>query len=604
VNAVAGALGRTVGAVREAASESRRGWSPSAWAVAGALAVAAAVPLVVTDPLRLAHLTGWLTFALAALGLGLVVGLGGLPSLAQGAFVGIGAFAAALLQGRGGWPVLPAIVAGALVAAATGAVTGVGVVRVRPVFVAVSTWLLAWLVAIGLAAFPRISGGADGIAVGPATRPWLWYELLLVLVAVATGLFALYARGLPGLSLAAVRERYAAATALGLPTARLRLTAFVLAAGAGGLAGGLEVQVSGVADPVSYDPLLSFELLAAVVLGGAARALGPLAGTAIVALAGVVAGTLTAAGALRAERFAPVFTAVLVFAALSLGGEGVVPPLLARLRRSKEEPVPRPARVRSDRGAEPLRAEGLTKRYGELVALDAFDLELRSGSVCALVGPNGSGKTTALRILAGAVRPDAGVVSLGGRDVTAEPTSERVRLGVVRTLQATGLFPELSALDNVVAGGFVRRRHGGAARTLLATPLARTETTLARSEAQSRLELVGLGALADQPAGSLTALEQRLLMLATAEASRPHVLLLDELAAGAGPGELDRVVGVLEELRGVGRAVLVVEHDFGLVRRVADHVVVLDAGRTIAAGRPDLVAADPDVRRAFLGSRH
>jgi ABC-type branched-subunit amino acid transport system permease subunit len=225
VNAVAGALGRTVGAVREAASESRRGWSPSAWAVAGALAVAAAVPLVVTDPLRLAHLTGWLTFALAALGLGLVVGLGGLPSLAQGAFVGIGAFAAALLQGRGGWPVLPAIVAGALVAAATGAVTGVGVVRVRPVFVAVSTWLLAWLVAIGLAAFPRISGGADGIAVGPATRPWLWYELLLVLVAVATGLFALYARGLPGLSLAAVRERYAAGASPQLPRVRLRITA-------------------------------------------------------------------------------------------------------------------------------------------------------------------------------------------------------------------------------------------------------------------------------------------------------------------------------------------------------------------------------------------
>jgi ribose/xylose/arabinose/galactoside ABC-type transport system permease subunit len=246
VSAVGEAFGRTVDAVRDAASESRRGWSPAASAVAAALALAAAMPLVVADPLRLAHLTGWLAFALAALGLGLVVGIGGLPSLAQGAFVGIGAFAAALLQARAGWPVAPAVLAAALAAASIGVVTGVGVVRVRPVFVAVSTWLLAWLVAIGLTVFPRVSGGADGIAVDVAPRPWLEYEVLLALVAVATGVFALFARGLPGICLAAVRQRYAAAAALGLPAARLRLTAFALAAGVGGLAGGLEVQVSGV----------------------------------------------------------------------------------------------------------------------------------------------------------------------------------------------------------------------------------------------------------------------------------------------------------------------------------------------------------------------
>jgi branched-chain amino acid transport system permease protein len=605
VSAVGEAFGRTVDAVRDAASESRRGWSPAASAVAAALALAAAMPLVVADPLRLAHLTGWLAFALAALGLGLVVGIGGLPSLAQGAFVGIGAFAAALLQARAGWPVAPAVLAAALAAASIGVVTGVGVVRVRPVFVAVSTWLLAWLVAIGLTVFPRVSGGADGIAVDVAPRPWLEYEVLLALVAVATGVFALFARGLPGICLAAVRQRYAAAAALGLPAARLRLTAFALAAGVGGLAGGLEVQVSGVADPAAYDPLLSFELLAAVVLGGAARTLGPLVGTAIVALAGVAAGTLTAAGALRAERFAPVFTAILVFAALSLGGEGAVPPLLARLRRPRAQP-PR-ARIGLRRDPQPhetvLRAEGLTKRYGELVALDAFDVELPPGRVCALAGPNGSGKTTALRILAGAVRPDAGAVVLGARDVTGVPTPDRVRLGVVRTLQATGLFPELTVLENVVAGGFVRRAHGGVGRTLLATPHARAETEVARGEARSLLETVGLDPLADRRARTLTALEQRLLMLATAEASGPGVLLLDELAAGAAQSELHRIVAAVASLRTAGRAVLVVEHDFGLVRRVADHVVVLDAGRTIAAGRPEEVAADPVVRRAFLGVR-
>jgi branched-chain amino acid transport system ATP-binding protein len=245
----------------------------------------------------------------------------------------------------------------------------------------------------------------------------------------------------------------------------------------------------------------------------------------------------------------------------------------------------------------------LTKRYGELVALDGFDIELPPGRVCALAGPNGSGKTTALRILAGAVRPDAGAVVLGARDVTGVPTPDRVRLGVVRTLQATGLFPELTVLENVVAGGFVRRGHGGVGRTLLATPHARAETEVARGEARSLLETVGLDPLADRRARTLTALEQRLLMLATAEASGPGVLLLDELAAGAAQSELHRIVAAVASLRTAGRAVLVVEHDFGLVRRVADHVVVLDAGRTIAAGRPEEVAADPVVRRAFLGLR-
>ena len=595
-------LQRTATELRGAAGDARTAWSGEATLGAVLLAVALLAPVVVTDDLRLAHLTEWLAFAIAALGLGIAVGVGAMPSLGQGAFVGIGAFAAALLQTRADWPLAAALPVAVLIATAAGAVAGAGLVRLRPVFVAAGTWLIAWLVTAALEGFPRLSGGSDGIDLpGPVLgglelRPWLLYEGALVLLLLTVLAFGAYAHGLPGVALAALGQRPAGAAALGLPSARLRLAAFTAAAAAAGLAGAVEVQAAGIADPAAYGPLLSFELLGAVVLGGAARALGPLVGTALIALAGVVAGALTAVGTMRPERFTPVAAAILVFAGLSLGR-----PLVGRRR-------PRPERASGalPRVAVPsatFAAQGLSKRYGEVVALDEFDLELAPGELCALVGPNGSGKTTALRILAGSVRPDAGTVSFGDRDLTAAPVAERVRAGIVRTLQATAVFPELSVLENVLAGGFVRRIDSGVGRTVLATPKARAEAVRARAEARGILAEVGLEGDESRLASELGALERRLLMLATAVATRPAVLLVDELAAGAAAADLDRIVAGVERLRAGGTSVLLVEHDFPLLRRLAERVVVLDAGRTIAVGTPEQVAAEPAVRAAYLGPR-
>jgi branched-chain amino acid transport system ATP-binding protein len=178
-----------------------------------------------------------------------------------------------------------------------------------------------------------------------------------------------------------------------------------------------------------------------------------------------------------------------------------------------------------------------------------------------------------------------------------------VEAGVVRTLQAGAVFTELTTLENVLVGGGVRRTHSGVARTLLSTPSSRADAAAARADGLARLDDVGLAHRAHARAGDLSALEQRLLVLATASASRPRALLLDEPAAGAAGRELDRVLAVLRRLRDDGAAVLVVEHDFGLVRRIADHVVVLDAGRIVASGPPQAVASDPAVRAAFLGRR-
>jgi len=594
---------RTATELRGAAVDARSAWNGDATLGAVLLALALLAPVVVADDLRLAHLTEWLAFAIAALGLGIAVGVGAMPSLAQGAFVAVGAFAAAQLQTRADWPLAAAVPVAVLIAAATGVLTGAGLVRLRPVFVAAGTWLLAWLVAAALEGFPGLSGGSDGINLsGPALgglelRPWLLYELVLALLVVVVLAFGAYTHGLPGLALAALGQRPAGAAALGLPQARLRLAAFTAAAAAGGLAGAVEVQAAGLADPSAYGPLLSFELLGAVVLGGAARALGPLVGTTLIALAGVVAGALTAVGTLRPERFTPVAAAILVFAGLSLGR-----PLVGR-RRPRVEAAAEAPPSRAAVAPATLAAEGLSKRYGEVVALDDFDLELAPGELCALVGPNGSGKTTALRILAGTVRADAGNVRFGDRDLTAAPVAERVRAGVVRTLQATAVFPELTVLENVLAAGYVRRADSGIARTVLATPRARAGAARARAEARGILAGVGLGGDEARLASELGALERRLLMLATAVATRPAVLLVDELAAGAAAADLGRIVAGVEQLRAAGTTVLLVEHDFALLRRLAERVVVLDAGRTIAVGSPEQVADDPAVRAAYLGPR-
>src|SRR5439155_1775326 len=205
-------------------------------------------------------------------------GLGGLPSLGQGAFVGVGAFATAALRVHAGWEPVPATAAGAALATAAGVAVATGAVRLRGPFVAVSTWIVAWLVGFVLIEFPRLSGGSQGLVL-PAARvglpgtgvrssltPGVHYEVALALLAVALVVFARVSRTAPGLALAAAREGPAQAAALGVDRFRVQLGAFTAAAVVGGLAGALAVQLAGVADPTAYGPLLSVDLFVAVVV--------------------------------------------------------------------------------------------------------------------------------------------------------------------------------------------------------------------------------------------------------------------------------------------------------------------------------------------------
>jgi branched-chain amino acid transport system permease protein len=602
----------TAAALAAAGRDIRAAWSLRATLVALALAAAFVAPAVLPLSGRMPDLAAWVYLAVAAVGLAYAVGLAGIPSLGQGAFLGIGAFTEAIARAKWGWPLLPSILFAVLVATAAGGLTGLATGRLRGAFVAVSTWILTWIVALALVSFPAISGGAQGLLLPEASflgrplTPTVHYELGIVLLALAVIAFAVLARRAPGLALAAARENPDSALGLGVAVARLRLGAFAASAAIAGIAGALGVELARVADPSGYGPILSFTLFVAVIVGGARTALGPVAGLLVISAFSHGAEQIGAVRGLPPGRLDEMLTGYGLLLVLGLGGVGLIPGIrsLWTRRRGTEREVAAAAHVEqppSVGSPSSLAARGLSKRFESLVALDDLDLDLIPGSVHALIGPNGSGKTTALRALAGELRPDSGSIALGDDRLEELPQRERARLGLVGTKQTTAIFPELTALEHALVGAGLHRRRSGPFRTLFRTPQARAEEVRAERRALGALQVVGLLEVRNRPAVELSAHQQRLLMLASALATEPRVLLLDEPAAGASSTELDRLADLLQKLRGKGLALLLIEHNLRFVRRVADEVTVLAAGRRIATGTLAEVAANADVRAAYLG---
>jgi branched-chain amino acid transport system ATP-binding protein len=243
-----------------------------------------------------------------------------------------------------------------------------------------------------------------------------------------------------------------------------------------------------------------------------------------------------------------------------------------------------------------LQIEGLTKRFGGVVAADAITLDIPRGEFHAVIGPNGAGKTTLIGLLAGEIAPNAGVIRFDGGDITALAVDRRCHLGLARSFQITSLFRDFTALDNVAlavqahAGHSFRFWHD-----------ARRDGTL-RGPARAALERVGLSARADVRVDALSHGEQRQLEIAMALATQPRLVLLDEPMAGMGPDESARMTAMLRELKGA-ITILLIEHDMETVFALADRITVLVYGRVIASGEPAAIRADAAVREAYLGEQ-
>lgn len=234
-----------------------------------------------------------------------------------------------------------------------------------------------------------------------------------------------------------------------------------------------------------------------------------------------------------------------------------------------------------------LDVKDLSRRFGGLKAVDGLSLRVNHGEIAGLLGPNGSGKTTALNLISGALRPDRGSVLLDGRETAGLPGHRTARLGIARTFQLVRLFDNMTLEENVIAGmAFMPAHRFGAA---------------AREEAMTLLARVGLGDRATQRAQELTYIDQKRLELARCLASRPRLLLLDEWLAGLNPSELQQAIALVASLKQEGIAILMVEHVLEAVRSLCDHCSVMNAGQLIATGPAASVLSDPEVVRAYLG---
>src|ERR1700680_27688 len=238
--------------------------------------------------------------------------------------------------------------------------------------------------------------------------------------------------------------------------------------------------------------------------------------------------------------------------------------------------------------ADALVIRGLLKRIGVLRAVQDVSFSVKENETVALIGPNGAGKTTSLHLITGFHRPDSGSVSAFGREIVGLKPHDICALGLARTFQVAKPLGAMTVLDNVMTGAFLRDRH----------------IAVARDKAREAIEFVGLSAREMTAAKDLTTIDQRRLEMARALATEPKLLLLDEVMAGLNPAEIDQAVELVGKLSKRGLTIVIVEHVMRAIMAVARHIVVLDHGMKIAEGNPQEIVANPDVIRAYLGSRY
>ncbi len=550
-------------------------------------------------------------FAIACLGLNVLVGYTGLVSFGHGAWFGLSAYAAALSQKYWftGSIVLPALFA-VLFIAVTAALAGALILRRRGVYFSLLTLALtALLFAIGYR-WTEFTGGESGLGgVTRATvlgvnleRDAIYYWVVAAVGFIVAFLLWRFHRSPAGSVLVAIRENEQRARFLGYPTNRYKLLGFVISATVVGVAGVLSVfnHRFAAAEPLAV--AFSGELIAMVVIGGMRSFLGPALGALFYILFREFLSIWTPSWLFY---FGILFVGFIMFSPTGL--VGVAQRLLTPFRKPIEEEAamagrtlsdePLPAFLKpADHAAEPiLEARGIAKSFGGIKAVQGVDILVRDRSLHALIGPNGAGKTTAFNLISGMFVPDEGEILLRGRSIAGLSPEAITAAGIGRSFQITNLFPALSVEENVRLAIQARHRH-----RFDPWAQARALADIER-ETAALIRYLGVAGMERAEAGALSYGGQRLLDMGLALATKPRLLLLDEPLAGLAAAERQRIGDIVKRISS-DVPVLLVEHDIDRVFQIADAVTVMNEGRVLVDGTVEDARSNPRVQEVYIGT--
>jgi branched-chain amino acid transport system permease protein len=537
------------------------------------------------------------TFAIAVFGLSVVLGLCGQINLAQAAFFGLGAYAVGLGTSDYHLSYWFCLAGGCVIALLAGAFLGMSTLRLGGHYLAMVTISFQQIVTLVMINSIWLTHGPDGVSrIG---RPELFqssqsYLAFCVAMLALVGYAVWHLSDMRlGRAMRAVRDNELAAGVVGIDVFRTKVSAFALSAVLGGLAGGLFAGGFAYVSPDQFSFAESVVFLTMSLLGGVASPIGSAIGTGLLILIPEWLRFLKSIPGLYLAIYG--LSVILIIRYMPDGIWGFVNILTARWRGKPRMKLAAPGLQLAPAtigGDIVLSVKALSKHFGGLKAVDNVDFEVRRGGVHALIGPNGSGKTTTLNVLSGLYKATSGTVTLDGTDVTDMPPHQRAVAGLGRTFQNIRLFRSMTALENVVIGA---ERPGN-------TLIGRAGDDALNERAMSALSFVGLGTRAHELISSFSYGHQRLIEIARALAANPTLLLLDEPAAGLNSSEKLELHALLKRIAAQGLTILIIDHDMTLVSEAAQHITVLNFGRRIADGESMAVLRHPDVVSAYLGT--